>query len=178
MAKDTNSNDQKIMFGTKMMAPAYAVLLPSRKFVLCKAGANRGLRTIIPRKEADKKGIQYLKPVRWEKTDYFLYPDFSIRNGKGSYLGKYLGSTWDNYEAEIVSKSYFIGIMREIFIWSKDEKLLAVNREGEVLETTELHMALSRRFTMEEWIKKGLPNLNEKEQRMAERMVLGYISKT
>lgn len=177
MAKDTNSNDQKVQFGTKMAVPTYAVLLPSWKFVLCKAGTNLGLRTIIPRKEADKIGIKYLKPVRWENSDFFLYPDFSVRNGKGNYLGEYLGSTWDNYETEVVSKSYFIGIMREIFIRSKDEKLLAVNREGEVLETTELHMTLSRRFNLDTWVKVGLPNLNGKDRRMAERIISAYISK-
>jgi hypothetical protein len=130
MTTRCNSN-KDVNFAGENRPAEYAILLPSGGSVLCRAGASLGLSAIISRKEANRKGISYLRPIKWEYSDLYIYSNGEVRNKKGSYIGRYLGHDQDNLSGGIISSSDFGGASHDIFILDRDEKILRVNCFGE-----------------------------------------------
>jgi hypothetical protein len=126
----TVKNSNKVNFNGEERYPDYAVLLPCGGSVLCRAGASLGLSAIISRKEANRKGIEYLRPVKWEYSDLYIYPNGEVRNKKGNYYGKYLGHDQDDLSGGIISSSDYGGAQHDIFIL-KESKIYRVNCFGE-----------------------------------------------
>lgn len=119
-----------IKFNGFERTPEKSWLLPNGYSVLCRVGANLGLSTIISRKEADKKGVYYLKATQYDNTDVFIYPDNSVRDQKGKYIGVYYGFEQDNFGGEVISGADFGGTLHAIFIL-KDGMFWRVNCLGE-----------------------------------------------
>lgn len=125
----TRRNSNTVNFHGDERHPDYAILLPNGGSVLCRAGAWLGLSTIIPRKEANRKGIEYLRPMKWEDSDLYIYPNCEVRDKKGSYYGKYLGHDQDDLSGDIISSADFGGVYHDIFIL-KEGKIYRVNSFG------------------------------------------------
>lgn len=117
--------------------PQYAILLPNGRSVLCRAGANMGLTALISRREADKKGISYLRPAAWQGTDIFVYPNNEVRDEKGKFLGTYLGQQGDHYSP------YPLWGAQKIF-FQKDKAIYSLDVEGNLQQTTAEEVVSSR----------------------------------
>lgn len=139
-----------VNFNGEERRPDYAILLPNGGSVLCRAGASLGLSTIIPRKEANRKGIEYLRPMKWEYSELYIYPNCEVRDKKGSYYGKYLGHDQDDLSGGIISSTDFGGAQHDIFIL-KDEKIYRVNCFGEATQYNAEGMIQCRLHWGTEW---------------------------
>ena len=90
-----------------------AYLLPNQHTVLVKEGRNFGISSLVKRKNF--KG-DFQIPVRYSYTDLWVYPDFTVRNTKGKYLGKYLGFEQDRFNPVPISDNNFGGMGHDIFV--------------------------------------------------------------
>ena len=86
---------------------------------MCRAGKKLGSTAIISRREADRKGISYLRPMQWEHTDYFVYPNNEVRDAKGKFIGTYIGQELDDYRDSFVPVSQYGGMMHDFYILTK-----------------------------------------------------------
>ena len=172
-------------FGGEQRIPEKSWLLPNGRSVLCRVGANLGLSTIISRKEADKKGVYYLKATRYDNTDIFVYPDNSVRDQKGKYIGQYFGFEQDNFSGSLISGADFGGTLHDIFIL-KDKSFWRVNCLGEWKEITPEAVAFTRLSWDSEWGISGEPYSDKyrdivleltKQHPMALRAALEIIQK-
>lgn len=146
----TKKNSNTVNFDGEDRRPEYAVLLPNGRSVLCRAGASLGLSTIIPRKEANRKGIEYLRPVKWEYSELYIYPNCEVRDKKGSYYGKYLGHDQDDLSGGIISSSDFGGTLHDIFIL-KEGKIYRVDCFGNSTQYNAEGMIQCRLHWSTEW---------------------------
>ena len=110
--------------------PEYAILLPNGHSVLCRAGANMGLTALISRREAERKGVNYLRPLKWAYTDLFVYPNNEVRDEKGKFLGTYLGQDQDDFSRPFIPTPSFGGAMHDIFV-QMDGGIYRLNCFGE-----------------------------------------------
>ncbi len=123
--------------------PQYAVLLPNGHSVLCRAGANMGLTALISRKEADRKGVNYLRPLKWAYTDLFVYPNNEVRDEKGKFLGTYLGQDQDDFCRPFISTSDFGGTMHDIFV-QMDKGIYCIDCFGEKKQLDAISLVIRR----------------------------------
>lgn len=123
--------------------PQYAVLLPNGHSVLCRAGANMGLTALISRREAERKGVQYLHPLKWAYTDLFVYPNNEVRDEKGKFLGTYLGQTQDDFSRPFIPTSDFGGAMHDIFV-QMDEGIYCIDCFGNRKQIDSISLVINR----------------------------------
>ncbi len=147
----TTRRNSNINFSGENRTPEYAILLPSGGKVLCKAGASLGLSVIITRREANKKGIRYLTPLKWADSELYVYPNKEVRDAKGHYIGSYLGYEQDDLSGGMISTSDFGGTMHDIFIRNKNGKIFQINCFGEEEEVTVEKMVSYRLHWSTEW---------------------------
>ena len=117
--------------------PDYAILMPNGHKVLCRTGSSLGASALISRKEAERKKISYLKPIKHELSGLFLYSNKEVRDSKGKYIGKYIGYEGDNFP------NYFCFNIVPIFVL-KDEKIFKVGSESEMEQVSTDYMVSSR----------------------------------
>lgn len=135
--------NNRVAFDYGERRPEYAILLPNGHSVLCRAGANLGLSAIISRREADRKGISYLRPVRWDSSNLFVYSNREVRNEKGKFIGTYLGQDQDDFGMPFVSQAYFGGALHNIFV-QMGEGLYEVDFAGEFRQVTAIDIVKCR----------------------------------
>lgn len=90
-----------------------AYLLPNQHTILVKTGANYGISTLVRRRKF--KG-QFMKPIRFDRSEIWIYPDYTVRNSQGKYLGKYLGHEQDRFRGTIIGQSQYGGMSHDIII--------------------------------------------------------------
>ncbi len=147
MTKKVESN---VNFNGDLRYPSYAVLLPCGASVLCKAGASLGLSVIISRKEANRKGVKYLRPIKWEYSDLYIYPNREVRDKKGRYYGQYLGHDADDLYGGIITSSEYGGMQHDIFIL-RDNRIYRVDAFGEATQYSSEGMIKCRLCWGTEW---------------------------
>ena len=136
-----NRVNNRVAFDYGERRPEYAVLLPNGHSVLCRVGKNLGLSALISRREADRKGINYLYPSEWKEygveTGIFVYPNNEVRDAKGKFLGTYLGQQYDHYSP------YPLWGAHKIF-FQKDKAIYSLDVEGNIQQTTAEEVVSSR----------------------------------
>ena len=123
--------------------PEYAVLLPNGHSVLCRAGMNLGITALISRKEADRKGVNYLRPLKWASSSLFVYPNNEVRDEKGKFLGTYLGQDQDDFCRPFINTSDFGGTMHDIFV-QMDEGIYCIDCFGEKKQLDAISLVIRR----------------------------------
>lgn len=136
-----NRVNNRIAFDYGERRPEYAILLPNGHSVLCRVGKNLGLSAIISRREADRKGINYLYPSEWKEygveTGIFVYPNNEVRDAKGKFLGTYLGQQGDHYSP------YPLWGAQKIF-FKQNKAIYSLDVEGNLQQTTAEEVVSSR----------------------------------
>lgn len=140
----------EVNFGGESRKPEYAILMPNRFQVLCRAGASLGLSTIIRRKEADKKGVNYLVPIKWDQSDLYIYPNKEVRNKKGQFVGEYLGHQQDSLLGGIIGSASSGGALHDIYI-RRGKELFAVDYSGGFSEITPEEVVNQRLHWTDRW---------------------------
>ena len=123
--------------------PEYAVLLPNGHSVLCRAGYSLGLSAIISRREADRKGVNYLRPMRWDSSNLFVYPNNEVRNEKGKFVGTYMGQYQDDFHRPFDPNALGGGTIQDIFLQT-EEGLYDVNFAGKAAKVDVIKVVLGR----------------------------------
>lgn len=123
--------------------PQYAVLLPNGRSVLCRAGFNLGITALISRREAERKGVNYLRPLKWAYTDLFVYPNNEVRDEKGKFLGTYLGQDQDDFSRPFIPTPSFGGAMHDIFV-QMDEGIYCIDCFGEKKQLDAISLVIRR----------------------------------
>lgn len=145
-SKRVNRVNNKVAFSNgDERRPEYAILLPNGHSVLCRAGMNLGITALISRREADKKGVNYLRPLKWASSSLFVYPNNEVRDEKGTFVGTYLGQNQDDFSRPFISSSDFGGTMHSIFV-RKDDGVYRINYSGKTEKIDAIDLILGRLF--------------------------------
>lgn len=138
-------NNRVVFSNGEIRRPEYAILLPNGRSVLCRAGMNLGITALISRREADKKGVNYLRPLKWASSSLFVYPNNEVRDEKGTFVGTYLGQNQDDFSRPFISTSDFGGTMHSIFV-RKDDGVYRINYSGKTEKIDAIDLILGRLF--------------------------------